>query len=314
MLLPVVLAVLQNSHRKDLAVPLLLGLAYSASLGGMGTPIGTPPNLVFMQVYSETTGKTIGFSEWMSWAVPLIVVFLPIIAWWLTRNLSGASGVELPKVGAWQSDEKRVLLLFGATALAWMTRQEPFGGWSTWLSLPHANDASVALLAVVLIFCLPDGKGGRLLDSQSAVKIPWGALLLFGGGICLAKAFATSGLSALIGAGLAQGLTWPILITLFSISLGVSLLTETTSNTASTLLLMPILAAAAIAASIEPALIMVPAVMSASCAFMLPVATAPNSIVYGTGQISTLRMVKEGLVLNILAAFFITLLAWWIFV
>jgi sodium-dependent dicarboxylate transporter 2/3/5 len=300
MLLPVALAVLEKAEGERLAVPLLLGMAYAASVGGIATPIGTPPNLIFMQIYQETTGETISFTRWMSWGLPVVLIMVPLIAIWLTRNLRGSSDVQLPQQGPWRTEEKRVMIVFGLTALAWVSRGEPFGGWSGLLGLPGANDASVALLAVVLMFVISDGKGGRLLTWERAVTIPWGVLLLFSGGICLAKGFVSSGLSLLLGEWLASINYLPMWGLIGVICLVVTFLTETTSNTASTTLLMPILAAAALAAGIEPELLMVPAAMTASCAFMLPVATAPNSVVYGSGRITVQRMAREGVVLNLL--------------
>ncbi|MDH4040439.1 MAG: SLC13 family permease [Gammaproteobacteria bacterium] len=301
MLLPVVLAVLEATrHKEELAAPLLLGIAYGASVGGLGTPIGTPPNLIFMQVYEQTTGETIGFTRWMSWALPVVVVMVPAMALILTRNMRGAISVELPHAGRWRPEERRVLGVFTLTALAWITRGEPFGGWSSWLGLPQANDASVALLAVLAMFLVPDGKGQRLLTWERASTIPWGVLLLFSGGICLASGFVNSGLSDLMGQWLAGMTNMPVFALVVLICLAVTMMTETTSNTASTTLLMPVLAAAAIAAGIDPKLIMVPAAMSASCAFMLPVATAPNSVVYGSGLVTTARMAREGIWLNLL--------------
>jgi sodium-dependent dicarboxylate transporter 2/3/5 len=193
-----------------------------------------------------------------------------------------------------------VLTVFGFTALAWITRSEPFGGWRTWLDLPQANDASVALLAVIVLFIVPDGKGQRLLNWERAVTIPWGVLLLFAGGICLAKGFVNSGLSELMGQWLAGMTRIPLYALIAIICLIVTFMTEVTSNTASTTLLMPVLAAAALAAGIAPELMMVPAAMSASCAFMLPVATAPNTVVFGSGLISVSRMAREGVLLNLL--------------
>tara|TARA_R110001599_G_scaffold351822_1_gene584733 strand:+ start:64701 stop:66119 length:1419 start_codon:yes stop_codon:yes gene_type:complete len=302
MLLPVALAVLDaTKHKAELAVPLLLGIAYAASVGGLGTPIGTPPNLIFMQVYEQTTGEVISFTQWMGWALPVVILMIPSMAFILTRNLKGGIVVQLPEVGSWRTEERRVMLVFGLTALAWITRGEPFGGWSAWLGLPQANDASVALLAVVIMFLVPDGKGERLLTWERAVTIPWGVLLLFSGGICLAKGFVSSGLSELMGQWLSDMTAIPTFALIVIVCLSVSLMTETTSNTASTTLLMPVLAAAALAAGIAPELIMVPAAMSASCAFMLPVATAPNSVVYGSGLVSTARMAREGVFLNLLA-------------
>ncbi len=311
MLLPVALAVLDAVEEKErVAVPLLLGVAYAASVGGMGTPIGTPPNLIFMQVYEETTGNSISFTQWMLWALPVVVIMVPAMAFILTRNLRGTLRVTLPEVGQWRTDERRVMVVFALTALAWVTRSEPFGGWKTWLDLPTANDASVALLAVVLMFIVPNGKGGRLLNWEKASSIPWGVLLLFAGGICLAKGFVSSGLSAVMGEALASLSNMPIYVLILLICLAVTFMTETTSNTASTTLLMPILAAAGLAAGIPPELIMVPAAMSASCAFMLPVATAPNTVVYSSGLIKTSRMAREGFSLNILGALVISMMCY----
>ena len=311
MLLPVALAVLDATGDKDkLAAPLLLGIAYAASVGGMGTPIGTPPNLIFMQVYEETTGQTISFTRWMSWALPVVILMVPAMALVLTRNMVGALSVQLPDVGAWRTEERRVMAVFGVTAVAWVTRGEPFGGWQVWLDLPQANDASVALLAVVALFIIPNGKGQRLLSWERATTIPWGVLLLFSGGICLAKGFVNSGLSDLIGHWLADMTRIPVFALIAIICLLVTFMTETTSNTASTTLLMPVLAAAALAAGIAPEVIMVPAAMSASCAFMLPVATAPNTVVYGSGLISTARMAREGVLLNLLGAAIISVVCY----
>ena len=303
MLLPVALAVLDATEEKSrLAVPLLLGIAYAASVGGIGTPIGTPPNLIFMQVYQQTTGESISFTRWMSWGLPVVVLLVPAMALVLTRGMGGALSVQLPEVGAWRTEERRVMIVFGLTALAWITRSEPFGGWKAWFDLPQANDASVALLAVVVMFLVPNGRGEKLLTWERAVTIPWGVLLLFSGGICLAKGFVNSGLSQLLGdwlSGMTRMHPYGLILV---ICLAVTFLTETTSNTASTTLLMPVLAAAALAAGIAPELIMVPAAMSASCAFMLPVATAPNSVVFGSGLIATSRMAREGVLLNFLGA------------
>ena len=311
MLLPVALAVLDSAEDKTrLGPPLLLGLAWSCSIGGLGTPIGTPPNLIFMQVYEETTGSALGFARWMSWGLPVVITMIGIAAFWLTRSLPRVLPVTLPEVGAWRSAERRVLLIFGLTALAWMTRSEPFGGWRELLGVPQANDASVAFLAVVLLFITRDRQGKPLITWQEAADIPWGVLLLFAGGICLAKAFMSSGLSALAGEALVALAAFPALPMILLVCLAVTFMTEATSNTATTALLMPVLAAAAVAAGLEPTLLMVPAAMSASCAFMLPVATAPNAVIYGTGRIRIATMFREGLVLNLAGAVTITGLMW----
>jgi len=309
MLLPVALAVIERSGDKNLPTPLLLGIAYAASVGGIGTPIGTPPNLFFRQIYEEYTGIEVGFLTWMSWGVPVVVLFVPIIGLWLTRTLTYKGIIDMPKVQAWTVEEKRVFIVFSLTALAWVTRSQPFGGWSGWLDLKSANDASVALIAVIVMFLVPNGKGEKLLDWKTANRIPWGMLILFGGGIAIAKAFVVSGLSEQLGEALSSIATWNTVLMIATICLVITFLTEMTSNTATTALMMPILATAAIAANIEPALLMVPAVMSASCAFMLPVATAPNTIMFSAGRFPIKVMVREGFVLNLIGVGIVTLIA-----
>lgn len=300
MLLPIALATLENVTDRRLKISLLLGIAYACNIGGIGTPIGTPPNLIFMQVYSDTTGTQLGFLDWMAWGVPVVVVFVPLMGLWITRGVSRTRHISVPPVGAWRTEEKRTLAVFALTALAWTTRTDPFGGWSAWLNLPQSNDASVALLAVLVMFLVPSGKGGRLLDWETAIKIPWGILLLFAGGVCIASAFVSSGISQIVGEALGALSTLHPLLVLAVICLSVTFLTEITSNTATTALLMPILAAAAIGAGVDPRLLMVPAAMSASCAFMLPVATGANAVVFTSGHVPIRTMVREGLILNLL--------------
>jgi len=310
MLLPVALAVLDSADNKKLALPLLLGLAYAASVGGISTPIGTPPNLVFMQVYEENTGLQISFTQWMMWALPLVIIFIPIIWLWLTRKLESSGHLHLPTVGKWSTHEIRVMIIFGLTALLWITRREPFGGWSGWLNLPQANDASVALLAVIALFVIPNGKKQKLLDWDTAKQIPWGILLLFSGGICLAKAFVISGLSTQLGEQLSAVTSLSIIGMIAIIALCVTFMTEATSNTATTAMLMPVLAATALNAGIDPLLLMIPATFSASCAFMLPVATAPNTIVFSSGHVHSDQMAREGFILNLIGAVVVTFICW----
>ncbi|HET9483384.1 MAG TPA: SLC13 family permease, partial [Xanthomonadales bacterium] len=298
MMLPVALAVLETYPDKRLAAPLVLGIAYAASIGGLGTPIGTAPNLVFMQVYEQTTGTRMGFLEWMRFGVPVMLVFLPLSAWWLARGLAGSPPARLVALGPWQPAERRVLAVFGLVALAWITRMEPFGGWSAAVGLPGVNDASIALAGVVLLCVLPDARGGRLLTWEAAERIPWGALVLFGGGIAIATAFQTSGLSDVVATRLAGLRDVPVPVLMVVIAASVTLISEMASNTATAVLLLPILAATGQAVGVDPALFMVPAVLAASCGFMLPVATAPNLIAYGTGLVGNRRMLREGAVLD----------------
>jgi len=308
MLLPVAYAVLEsnNSTSKKLAVPLFLGIAYASSIGGLGTPIGSPPNVVFLKIYAEATGVNIGFGQWMLWALPVVLLMIPLAGLWMTRNLDRGEPLLLPEVGDWRTEEVRVLVLFALTALAWITLREPAGGWSGWLNVPSANYAAVALTSVVLMFVLPNGSGGKLLDWESASSIHWGVLLLFAGGIAIAKAFAVTGISEAIGQSLSGVTRLSIIGIIAIVALSVTFLTEITSNTATTTLLMPILAAASLGAGFEPAVLMLPAALSASCAFMLPVATAPNAIVFGTGKMTVEQMVREGFTLNLIGVTVIT--------
>jgi solute carrier family 13 (sodium-dependent dicarboxylate transporter), member 2/3/5 len=307
MLLPVAMAIIDRSRDPDLAKPLLLGIAFAASIGGIGTPIGTPPNVIFMGVYQQQIGATITFADWMMWGVPIVLVFIPLAALWLTRRLTYRGQPDLPDPGPWRAAEVRVLIVFGITALLWITRQEPFGGWSTLLGTAHSDDYMVAFLAVAALFLIPNGEGGRLLDWATAEQIPWGMLILFGAGIAIAEAFVQSGLSTLLGDTLSGLSTLPILLTMLIICLTVTFMTEATSNTATATLLMPILAAAALGAGIDPRLLMVPAAMSASCAFMLPVATAPNVIAFSTGRFAIREMASEGFALNLIGVLVISI-------
>ncbi len=307
MLLPVALAVLEDERLKSLTVPLLLGMAYAASLGGTGTPIGTPPNLIYMQVASDQFGSAMSFPLWMTWGVPVVVLLLPVMFLWLTRRVGAGPLPELEVAREWSAAEKRVMGILVVTALLWMSRTAPFGGWQAWLDLPYANDAAVAMVTVVVLCAVPDGRGGRLLDWDTAGAIPWGVLLLFAGGITIARGFVETGLSDVLASQLTVLADLPVWLMVLCICLGVTFLTEMTSNTATTSLLMPVLAATAVAADIPPELLMVPAAISASCAFMLPVATAPNAVVYGSGRVSIREMAREGLVINLFGAMIITL-------
>ena len=249
------------------------------------------------------------FARWMTLGIPVVAVLLPLTWWWLTRGLSGGISIVLPGRTPWTSAQVRVLVVFTITACLWIFRSTPGGGWSALIGVPKGiGDSSVAALMVVVMFIIPDGRGEKLLDWKSASSIPWGILLLFGGGIALAQGFKTSGLSDLLASQLIDVTLLPEFVMILVICLAVTFLTEVTSNTAITLLLMPIMASAAVSAGIDPAKLMIPAAMSASCAFMMPVATAPNAAVYGTGRIPMRRMNLEGLGLNVIGALVIAVI------
>ena len=319
MMLPIALAVLENVKDKKITVPLLLGIAYAASCGGMATPIGTTPNLAFMSEYQNATGKEISFLLWMLYALPVALTLMCVIWLWVTRSVDPGLKVEMPSPGAWRSEEVRTLAVFALTALAWMTRKDPFGGWSSFPCFDfvppggkigdYVSDAAVAFVAVIVMFCIPSGNrdGQKLLDWQTARKIPWEMLILVAAGISLGAAFKESGLSDSIAGALENLGGLHLLLLIFLIALTVTFLTEMTSNTATAYLLMPILSAAAAENGIPAGMIMFPAVISASCAFMLPVATIPNAVVFATGKVPIRRMAQEGIALNLIGAVVVSL-------
>ena len=326
MMLPLVIAVLEGAEDQKIRIPLLLGVAFAANVGGIGTPIGTPPNMVMIGYYETIKGVEISFLEWMKVGVPVSIIMVVVIWLWLSRNIKNRSVIPLPSPGRWRKEEKRTLVIFFFTALAWMTRSSPFGGWKNFFGvvsendiglyniLSNANDASVAFIAVIILFCTPSGnkKNEKLLDWETANQIPWGLIILVGSGICLGSAISESGLSE-YAAKLLSGIeNFKTVFIILCISLLVTFLTEITSNTATTVILMPILGAVSMASGIDAVLFLIPAALSASCAFMLPVATMPNAVVYGAGEFSIKRMVKEGFVLNLVGALVVTAVCYFI--
>jgi len=325
-MLPVAIAVIKHNRSDDrFAVCLLLAIAYGASAGGIATLIGTPPNGVFASNYETVmgeTGRTVSFLSWLKIGLPVSLVMLLACGLVLTWGIRGGGNYEQEDLGPWTKAQRRVVAVIAATALLWITRELPagMGGWSVWLNMPDAHDATVALLAVVVLFVLPsgersdEGKRKHLLDWDMAVSIPWGILLLFAGGLAIAQAFNESGLALILADALRQGTAGlPLYLIILILCLSVTFLTEVTSNTATATLLMPILAASAMGMGIDPAVLMVPASLSASCAFMLPVATPPNAIVFaGSTRLTIPQMAKHGLILNLVGSLVIATLCYFI--
>ncbi|RUO72674.1 sodium:dicarboxylate symporter [Pseudidiomarina sediminum] len=301
-LLPVALALADACDDHSFQRALLLGLAYSASVGGIATLVGTPPNLIFASVYEASTGEAFSFTDWFAIGLPFVIVSLPIMAWWLSRHISANVTLNIEAPGPLQSAEKRVLAIFAVVVVLWITRTTPFGGWSALTGLLDVGDATVAIAGVLVMFMVRDKHGEPLLTWSAAVSIPWGILLLFAGGIALAQGFISSGLSALIGQALSSLGTLPLVVLIFCLTLSVSFLTEVTSNTATATLLMPIMAATATALDLPPALLMIPATIACSTAFCMPVATPPNSIVFSSQRLTVKEMAREGVVLNVFLA------------
>lgn len=304
----------------------LLGVAYAASLGGIGTPIGTPTNLIFLGAARELfpTAKTVTFAEWMIYGVAYLIVLVPVC--WLivvlqSRVPKGAAlpleSLGLARPGSMSTAEKRTLLLCIATALLWIFRADinlgafVLPGWAN--LFPKAkliNDATVAMLMALLAFAIPSGieKGQRLLEWDEFNRIPWDVLILFGGGFALADALEASGFSKWAGARLSFVGGWHPILMIVTVCIVVTLLSEVASNVATATAMMPIAAALATSIGVHPYFLMIPAVLAASSGFMLPVATAPNTIVYATGFIRVKAMARSGLLLDIAAAIVITLL------
>ena len=298
-----------------LGTALMLGIAYAASIGGVATLIGTPPNAVLAAVLDHTYGIDLQFGTWMRFALPLSLVMLLLSWWYLTRLAfplkdvqSGESAqhieAELRKLGRASAAEKRVAVVFGAVALLWI-----FRGLIEWAPLQAVKDSTIAIAGALLLFVLPagDSDNSRLLDWQTAVRIPWDIIILFGGGLSLAAGFSETGLTAWLAEQLRvlQGAPLPLLI--LGTGALVIFLTEVTSNTATASLMLPVVAALAHALQVPPLLLMVTATLCASFAFMLPVATPPNAIVFGSRCIHMAQMARAGLWLNIIGVLLITL-------
>ena len=319
-MLPVALAVLEEQSDERFGVSLLLGIGYAASIGGIATIIGTPPNGVFVAVYEQQVGYAVDFPTWLKIGLPVSVALFVAAAVLLTFRVRSTAAFEFKDLGPWTSAQRRMLAVLTLTALAWVFRSAPYGGWSGlgWFEGADIEDATVGFVAVLALLIIPSGQrregGGRapLLDWQTARDIPWGILLLFAGGITIATAFAESGLAASVGEALSGLRSLHPLLVIATICFTVTFLTEVTSNTATTTLLMPILAAAGLAAGLDPAVYMIPAALSASCAFMLPVATPPNAIVFAADRITIPKMVKHGVWLNLVGVVIISLCCYYL--
>ncbi len=306
------------------ALCLMLGIAYACSLGGMATLIGTPTNDLLAAFVADTYGRQVTFLEWLAVGLPLVAVGLPLVYWMLTRvvyrvrvrEIPGGReflAAELARLGRPRPAEKRVAVVFAFTALAWVTRPLLAA------AIPGLSDTGVALLGALALFVLPAGdRSGRfLLDWEATRRLPWGVLLLFGGGLSLAAAVRQTGLAEWIGERLraAGELPGPVLLLLAVAT--ILLLTELTSNTATAAAFLPVLASLAAATGQPPMRLLVAAALAASGAFMLPVATPPNAIVYGSGYVTIPQMVRAGAPLNLLFLLLITAFAYllvpWIF-
>lgn len=295
---------------------LMLGIAYGATIGGVATIIGTPPNVFLAGAMADNYGIEISFLRWLGFGLPLAVVFMPLAWLWLTRvaypieitSIPGGSErirEELEKLGTMSTAERRLAVVFGLTALSWMTR--PY--WAPYI--PNGElirDSTIAMFATLAMFLTPAGDGEKLLNWEWAGRLPWDVLLLFGGGFSLAAGFERNGLSSWVGEQLRFFAELPLPVFIVIIVLTIVVLTEFASNMASTAMSVPIFAATAVAMGLSPLVLAVPTAVAASCAFMLPAATPPNAIVFGTGYITVPQMVKAGIGINVIGIILISIM------
>ncbi len=327
MMLPIALAVARQfgeffeaenveygkSEGRKFGLSLMLGIAYAASIGGLATLIGTPTNAIFSAVAKEYYDAEVSFADWIKFGLPVTVVLL-FICWIYLTNIAFRPAIkrfeyvsdtirrELDKLGKVKREEKWIIGVFGLTAVSWITR-------SFVLSriIPHIDDTIIAISGALILFFIPARNDDAILDWRTARRLPWGILILFGGGLAIAEGFSNSGLAAWIGEKIEYFSGAELTLILLVVTLMVNFLTEITSNVATASILLPILAPIASALGFHPYALMISACLAASCAFMLPVATPPNAIVFSSGYIRISDMVKAGFWLNLISIIIITL-------
>lgn len=336
MMLPIAMSIILKMEEQfnakethNFSLCLLLGIAYAASMGGAATLVGTPPNLVLVRTFEQTfpLASPISFGVWMMMALPLSIAMLITIWLLLTRVFFRVPShitvdhtiveKEYKDLGPLSAEEKSVLVIFFLTAILWIFRKDlnlgfmALPGWAGILPFPKLiDDGTVAIAMASVLFFLPtrskNAASAAILDASVFSKLPWGIILLFGGGFALAKGFQASGLSVFIGSklGILEGANNIFMIS--GICATLTFLTELTSNTATTQMILPILSSIAVAMKTNPLMLLIPATLSASCAFMMPVATPPNAIIFGSGRVKIFEMVKAGIFINFIGVFVIT--------
>lgn len=344
MLLPIGLSIIYkleeefgNDKTSRFAIALMLGIAYSCSIGGIATPIGTPPNLVFQRIYKINFphNPEIYFGDWMKFAVPIAIVMLTFVWILLTKFLFKCDKSliindtiiksEKLKLGKMSFEEKIVLAVFVITSLLWIFRAEldlgfvKIPGWSLLFpKMDFIDDGTVAITMSVLLFIIPalsKNSGQNFILNHLAIKkIPWDIILLFGGGFALAEGFVSSNLSVLIGKQFTSLKGSDVIFLIASVCFVLTFLTELTSNTATAQILLPILASLSAELQVNPLILMIPATLSASFAFMLPVATPPNAIVFSSQRIRIIDMAKTGIIINFFGIVIVTFFVWLFFV
>ena len=326
MMLPIALSVINQlkdhpetleNENKVFGKALMLGVAYSASAGGIATLIGTPPNLIFAGFIQENFNIEISFFQWMKIGFPVSIILMLFIWWFLTKyafklNKTGFPGGKeeikkiLSKMGKINNEEKKILIVFTLTILSWIFRKNTIN-----LIIPNFDDSMIAISSAIILFILPSKNNKEpIMKWKDALTIPWGILLLFGGGLSIAKGFQATGLDHWIGDQLSFLTFSSSLLVIFLIIAGVNFLTEMTSNMATTAMLLPVMIPIANIMQINPFLLLVGTTLAASCAFMLPVATPPNAVVFGSKLLKISDMVKAGILINIFSIIIILIMVY----
>ena len=333
LMLPIALAIISKEESEEgkagaFGLAMMLAIAYSASVGGTATLIGTPPNMVFAGMMGKLfpDAPEISFFTWMKVGFPIVLIFLPLIWIYITRyfrisgSFSGSEDIveaELKDLGKMSIGEKRVLVIFLITALGWIFRrdfvfdQAVIPGWGTLLGVgDYVHDSTVAVACAMLLFLLPDGKapGQRLLDWKAAESVPWGVVMIVGGGYAIAESFKATGLAEWVGQELAFISQMPTLIVLLLVVALMIFLTEINSNTATANIFLPVLATMAVAGNANPLLLMIPATFACSFAFMLPSGTGTNTVIFASERVTIPQMARCGLWLNFISIILLTLL------
>lgn len=304
---------------------LIFGIGYAGTIGGLGTLIGTPPNIILVAQMNELFGISISFAQWMLFAVP--VVMLMLISTWFylgrikfktsIRQLPGGRELiqsERSKLGKTSYEEGMVGLVFVFAAFMWITREFLWVDVCLFVPIPGISDGMIAIMAAALLFMIPAKReaSSRILNWSDSKDIPWGVLLLFGGGLAIAAGFRSSGLSDWMGEQLTMLDGFHLIVIISCATLLIMMMTEITSNTATATMILPVVAALAIALGIHPFALMIPCAMAANCAFMLPVGTPPNAIIFGTGKLKIIDMVRAGFSVNVFATLIIILAVYYL--
>jgi len=323
MMFPIALSVIDRIPGRNFALSLMLGLAYAASIGGIATIIGSPPNGILVQFMTLEYGRTISFAEWMLIGGPVTLIFLPLawvlITWVLypigtapmpeqDRSASMLFDDEYRRLGPVQRGEWVTMAVFFCTALLWIARP-----WLVqWGPIAGLSDAGIAMMAAMVLFVIPMGGATRTfaMDWATAARLPWGILILFGGGLSLAAAVQANDVAPFLGSLVTSLRGLPPLVLVLAVTTGVIFLTELTSNTATTATLVPVLAGMASGLDVAPEMLIIPATIAASCAFMMPVATPPNAIVFGSGHVTIAEMATAGFWLNLVGVVIVTAVAY----